>query len=486
MPADSIQPKRQETAEAARAAPPPPASLPSRRPLSYHFALTVYWLSNALLWGALLHLGLQSRLCDWLGQERVGYYLGFLGAVGGIIGAAAQLVAGAYSDCCTHRLGRRKPFVISGVLLSCGALLGLGAAQSFWPFAAALCALQLFSNIASGPYAALLPDTIHPQEHGKASGLMGVARLIGDVGGLILAGFLLSTASLGENPSLAQLQAFHAPRFFLLCVIMAAFLLLTMLICVLSIPEIPLAQRPPLSPLQIVRRSFEMDVRAHPDFFWLVLSRGVTNLGFYIFLQTIFFFLKFSLQAPDPERLSMLIMLPAIAMAIASSIPAGLLSDRQGRKPLIYVSLVLMTLVGSGFAFVSRLRWIYVLALPAGLAYGIFTTVEWALACNLLPAARAAQYMGLWNASAVVPQIVAFPLAGAIGSAISARVPGLGWRVDFGITILCCLGGIGLLRYVRERQPGSVSSRQETAPPAHGRPSSADLDIYPEESEAAR
>ena len=60
------------------------------------------------------------------------------------------------------------------------ALLMLGASRSFWPFAGALVLVQLFSNIALGPFTALLPDTVNPREHGKASGFMGMARLIGD------------------------------------------------------------------------------------------------------------------------------------------------------------------------------------------------------------------------------------------------------------------------------------------------------------------
>ena len=48
------------------------------RPLGHHLALTVYWLGNALMWGALLHMGLQSRLGHWYPEGRVGYYLGLI------------------------------------------------------------------------------------------------------------------------------------------------------------------------------------------------------------------------------------------------------------------------------------------------------------------------------------------------------------------------------------------------------------------------
>lgn len=420
------------------------------RPLYHHLALTVYWLSNSLLWGALLHLGLQSRVSDWFGQDRVGYFIGILGAVGGIVGTATQMIVGAFSDRSLHPLGRRRPFLLAGVLLAVGALILLGAAKRFWAFAGALILVQLFTNAALGPFTALLPDTVNPKEHGKASGLLGVARLLGDVGGLILAGILLSTEALGTHPSHEALVAFHEPRFFLMCALMGGFMLVTMVVCLVSIKEQPLRIRPELSALQIVLKSFEVDVRGNQSFFWLSLSRAITNLGFYMFLGVQFFFLKYSLGLADAEKASMLVMLPAIGAAIVSSLPAGIFSDRLGRKGMIYLAQFLMALAAAAFVLAPNLTWVYLAAIPAGLAYGVFTTVEWALACNLVPRAEAARYLGVWNASAVVPQILALPLAGAIGSGLSRAVPGLGWRVDFAVTAVCCLIGAWFLRYVHE------------------------------------
>ena len=452
---------------ATGAAPDDAGQLPPR-PLYHHLALTIYWLSNSLLWGALLHLGLQSRVSDWFGQDRVGYYIGILGAVGGIVGTATQMIVGAFSDRSLHPLGRRRPFLIAGVLLAVGAVTLLGAARGFWAFAGALIAVQLFSNAALGPFTALLPDTVNPREHGKASGLMGIARLLGDVGGLILAGVFLSTACLGESPSRAALAAFHAPRFFQMCVLMAGFMLLTMIVCVLTIKEKPLAERPPLSPFQALAQSFNVDVQGNLDFFWLCLSRAITNLGFYMFLGVTFFFLKYSLQLADAEKTSMLIMLPAIGAAILSSLPSGLLSDRIGRKTMIYLSQFLMAMAAAVFVFAPNLTWIYAAALPAGLAYGVFTTVEWALACNLVPKDEAARYLGVWNASGVVPQILALPIAGAIGSGLSARVAGLGWRADFAVTAVCCVVGAWFLQYVRERRAAPAAAQQAPSLPANG------------------
>lgn len=438
--------------EMAVARPPEDADLLPPRSLGHHVALTIYWLSNSLLWGALLHLGLQSRLSDWFGQAHIGYYMGILGAVGGIVGTATQMIVGAFSDRSRHPWGRRRPFLMAGAMLAVGALILLGAAKSFWPFAGALILVQLFSNAALGPFTALLPDTVNPREHGKASGFMGVARLLGDVGGLILAGRLLSTGPLGADPPQSLLTAFHDQRFMLLCLYMGAFMLVTMIVCVLTIKEKRLRERPALSPWQTVLGSFKVDVRGNQDFFWLSLSRAITNLGFYMFLAVLFFYLKYSLGVADAEHASMMLMLPAIGGAILSSIVSGILSDRLGRRRLIFVSQFLMAAACGVFVFAPNMTWAYFAAIPAGLAYGVFTAVEWALACNLLPKAEAARYLGVWNASAVVPQILAFPLGGLVGSGLSALVPGLGWRVDFALTVVCCLIGAWFLKFVHERR----------------------------------
>lgn len=429
------------------------------RPLAHHLALSVYWLSNTLLWGALLHLALQSRLSDWYGEERVGYYLGILGATGGVVATVAQIVAGAFSDRSTHRWGRRRPYMAAGTLLAVGGLMLLGAARSFWPFAGALILVQLFTNSALGPFAALLPDTVHPREHGKASGFMGLARLVGDTGGLILAAQLLTAHGLDGSAA----RGFHDQRMVLLSAILGGFMLVTMAFTCVAVRERPLASRPEAGIWRIIRGSFDVDVRGNPDFFWLSLSRAVTNLGFYMFLEVLMFFLKFTLGLPDAESRTMQVMLPAIACAAAISIPSGLLSDRWGRRPLVYAAQFVMATGALGFALAPNLAAAMAAAVPAGLAYGIFTAVEWAFACNLLPKGESARYLGVWNASAVVPQILAFPLGGALGSAISARVPGLGWRVDFGVAVVCCLVGAYFLKHVRERR-GSASEGPATAP----------------------
>jgi MFS family permease len=436
------------------------------RPLRHHLALTVYWLSNTLLWGALLHLGIQSRLSDWFGETEKGYRFALIGLVGGIVGTAAQIVIGAFSDRSLCRWGRRRVFVALGTTLAVGALLLLGAAKSFWPFLGALILLQLFTNTALAPFTALLPDTVNPREHGKASGFMGVARFLGDTGGQILSGLLLHA---GIRTG-AEKLAFHDARIFVMCAIMAAFMLFTTLVTCVTIKEHRLRRRPEATTWQIIIGSFAVDITGNVDFFWLSLSRAVTNVGFYMFLAVMPFFVADSLGIAAFEHATMLLMLPGIAAAAISSVLTGAVSDRIGRRRLIFVAQFIMAGSALGFALTPNLKVAYAAVIPGGMAYGIFTAVEWALACNLLPAGEAGRYLGVWNASAVVPQIIGISGGGALGSEMAKRHPGvgLGWRVDFVVVLVCCLVGAYFLKFVRERRYAPAPAEPQPAPEVGG------------------
>jgi len=434
------------------------------RPLTHHLALTVYLLSNTLLWGALLHIGFHSRLAEWFGEAKVGFHFALLGLAGGTVGAITQPLIGALSDRSLNRWGRRRPYIVLFSALAIVAILLLGASKSFWPLLGALVLVELFTNAALGPFTALLPDTVNPCEHGKASGFLGLARLLGDWGGLVLATLILTWHAPREADQAATV-AFNNGRWLLLSAVLAAVMLAGVVYTCWAIGERRLDRQPERSTWSSLKQSYAFDVKTNSDFFWLSISRAFTNLGFFLFLESLPYFVRYTLGYPDPQwkTQSLLVILPAIAMAALSSIPSGVLSDRIGRRPLIFAGQLLMAAGAFGFVLAPNATIATIAGLPAGLGYGLFMAVEWAFACNLLPRAEAGRYLGLWNASCVVPQILAFPGAFIVGSAVAAIRPGLGWRIDFGIALVCCLVGTYFLVKVRERR-----TREEQPTPTLG------------------
>jgi MFS family permease len=440
------------------------ASLPLR-PVTHHLALSIYWLSNTLMWGVLLHIALQSRLQDWFGQTDVGNYIAMIGLFGGLLGAVAQILAGAFSDRSLSRWGRRRPFLLVGTLLAAPALYALGASKSFLPFLGAFILVESFANLAAGPFTALLPDTVNPCERGKCAGYMGIARQLGDAGGIILGGVFLtaSKATLAQGDQ--AVAAFHDVRFFQLCILMGAFLLVTMLITLPIVKERPLRSRPQATTREVIREAFNFDVGGNKGFYWLSVSRAITNMGFYMFLIILLLFLEDTLgyAKGQAEAINAMIMLPAIGTAALISVPAGVLSDRIGRRRILTWGQCLMAFAAVGYALAPNLTVLYIIAVPAGIGYGIFTAVEWGLACNLLPPSASGRYLGVWNISAVAPQVLGFVVAGVVGSAVARYAPGMGWRVDFAIAAVCCLLGAYFLRHVPEHR-GEASG---APPPVH-------------------
>jgi MFS family permease len=427
------------------------------RPLWYHLLLSVYWLGNSLMWGVLLHLGLQSRLTDWFDEATVGFWVPLVGGIGAIVGATAQVVVGPLSDRAPWRWGRRRPYVLVGSLAAAGALLLFGMARSYWPFLGGLLLVQFTSNIALGPYTALLPDTVNRREQGLTSGFMGVFRLVGDMGGLFLASVMLNSAALRALSASDFLLA-RDHQWWALCAWMAVLLAVCGVVTCVGVREKPLARRPEGTVWEVIRSTFDVDLRGNPDFAWLTLSRAVTNIGLYMFLQLFMFYVKYTLREPNPEDASRTLLLPAIIAAGVISWPAGWLSDRVGRKPLVYASQGLLALGALVYAVAPSRTWVLWAGVPAGLAYGAFTAVEWAFGAALVPRKAAAKYLAFWNLSAVLPQVLATPIGGPVGSALSKYGGGLGWRVDFGIAVVLCIVGAYFLKHVREHPPGPEAS----------------------------
>lgn len=158
---------------------------------------------------------------------------------GPIAGIVVQPIVGTLSDSCSHRLGRRRPFLILGSSLSCICLLLFAYAAeigghtyglfiailSFW-------LLDFAINSAQGPLRALLADVVPTKQHNKGNAYFAMATGIGNFTGSILGSVKLSTWFPFNLIFTTDLQALFS--------FAALFLLFTMSCTVLSTKEIPL------------------------------------------------------------------------------------------------------------------------------------------------------------------------------------------------------------------------------------------------------
>jgi len=115
--------------------------------------------------------------------------LGLALGAGAFISMIAAPVFGALSDRIRLPGGRRKPWIVIGSVGNAIGLVGLayliqpGHPESVVRWAVVFLFVELFNNIATGPYSALIPDLVPAEQRGSASGWLGLMTMLGTFGG---------------------------------------------------------------------------------------------------------------------------------------------------------------------------------------------------------------------------------------------------------------------------------------------------------------
>ncbi len=425
--------------------PPAPVGDFPRQGLGLYLTLSAYWLALSFLWSGMITFVIQG-LVEKIAPGDKDLILGVTLALGALVSTVVCLIVGTLSDRSRRPLGRRRPYLIIGTLLTVPALVGLPfvptvpGARSLILLILVFCLIQLWTNVATAPYQALVPDMVPKHRQGTASGYLGMGSLVGQLAGILTYGLFLKR----ENGLL------------LIMVIVAGVLLAAMAFTVWRLPERPLAVTADALPepglWETLRASFSVNPREYPDFFRLIASRFVINMGFYTVTQFLSYYVKDTLHPADPQGSLTLIFLIATASGLVGTLPAGLLSDRISKKRVVYVSMAITGLAALLFLLTHSTTIALMAAFVFGCGFGAFTAVDWALATNLLPEHDEAKYMGVWHVAFTVPQVIA-PLVGGIVATLFAHVgpPGFRYRVVMFLVLAYVAWGTALLRPLRER-----------------------------------
>ncbi|GIV08513.1 MAG: MFS transporter [Fimbriimonadales bacterium] len=413
-----------------------------------YWAISAFWLGVSVHWAAFLTIAMQARVNDLAPEAQRGVYLAWLAAAGALISTVIELVAGPISDRCTARLGRRRPFILWGTLLTLPFILLFMTTQSFALLVLYFVAIQLFLNWANGPYQAVIPDYVPPERHGLASAYMGMMTLIGTLLGLALAGALL-----GE-PSLILSELPRATRLQIVGWTLIGFLIVTMLWTVVGMRE-PRWQ-PRHSDAHRLRLALFVNIFLNelPNFRWVVVSRFVFNMGFFTALFFLEYYLRdtIGLKGAAPQH-AFGFMATATLTGVLGNWLAGMLADRISKKRIIYACIVLMCACATLFLTAQSLALVYLTGALFGVAWGAYAAVDWALASNLVPTSESGRYMAIWHIAMTMPQVIAPLIAGPLGDWLNAQYGlGTGWRWIFLLAPIYFLASAWLLKPVQERQ----------------------------------
>jgi len=399
--------------------------------------LSVYWFGINAIWGG-LNLILQHRMDDLVGKENAGSGLALVTFLGAVVAILVQPTIGTISDYTITRWGRRKPYIAIGAVLDVVFLIGVATSNTYVSVIAFIVMLQISSNFAQGPFQGYVPDLVPGAQVGLASGLMGLMIILGRIGGVAIASIGLFTGS-----------------FVVATIGLGLLELATAIVTLITVDEGRVAApRDGRSWLQIAMGAWGLDILKERSFVWLLGSRLFVLMATVTLTDLIFFYMSRSIGLSDAE-IGIWINVATALLAVATAVttfPAAKLSDRIGRKTMVYFTCVLGSVGMLGVALAPNIIVAIIFVIPVGVAAGAFLAVDWALMTDIVPKATSGRYMGISN----VVTGAAGPLAIAIGGIAMDRVGALDFSLGPRVAYLFALGyyalGALLLRPVDERR----------------------------------
>jgi MFS family permease len=314
-----------------------------------------------------------------------GLAVGLISGVGDFAASLFKFFAGYWSD----RTGKRKVFVFSGYLLSAFAKL-LFAFTTQWPQVLALrVAERLGKGIRSAPRDALLAAATARHTRGRSFGIHRAMDSGGAVLGTLIAFALLRFAGLS-----------YAQIFLVAGLIGFASLLPIAFVREQVHPPHRPGHRFGLRKLPAVLRSFIL----------VAFLFALANFSYMFFVLRSESAFAAGSGAGIPILLYGLYNLAYTLFAV----PAGIASDRVGRRKVLMSGYGLFALVSVGFIFASSLPTFVLLFVLYGLSYALVEANERAYVSDLAPESERGSALGSYHMATSIASLPAGLMAGLL------------------------------------------------------------------------
>lgn len=346
------------------------------------------------------------RVAQVATPEEKATQLGLVLGIGAFASVVATPIWGFISDRTTSRLGRRKPWMIVGVLGGGMGLALMAASPNMLVLGIGWTIAQIGFNANQAVLNAVLPDAVPERQRGRVSGLLGISTPIAILVGSFVTQFTVT------NPYLM----FLAPW---------AITVVALALMLAEFRDSPAEK----NTLRRVRwkdlgRTFWVSPRKHPDFGWAFASRFLFFLGISFLQSYQVYFLTDHLKVGGDKIATFIFVSTAVTagVTVVISIVGGWLSDRLSRrKPFVFTAAAIaaigLLLIGRSTSFEAFLVGVAVTSLGSGLYFAI----DLALVAAVLPNRDdVAKDMGVFQIANSLPQSLGpaiAPIFLAIGAA---------------------------------------------------------------------
>jgi MFS family permease len=361
----------------------------------------------------------------------LGASAGAIGIIEGLaesISSLLKLLAGYLSD----RLGRRKLLVVAGYSLASLMRPLLAFANSWYQVLGIRLMDRVGKGIRTAPRDAMIADTASAEQRGIAFGFHRAMDHAGAViGPLLCYGLIILFFTNRNAPTRSEFTTI-----FLLASVPA---LMAVMVSIFLMRESPVKTIQSSNPVKLSLRGFDGNFKR----FLVVLALFTLSNSSDSFL------ILRALDSGISIAAIPLLWASLHAMKVLSSLYAGDLSDRLGRKRLIVSGWILYAAVYAGFAFVPNNASIWILFLIYGIYFGLVEGAEKALVADLVrPEQRGTAY-GLYN---LAFGITVFPASLLMGFIWDWRGPTTAFLVSAGMGATAALLLLALVKSRPEPQ----------------------------------
>ncbi len=353
--------------------------------------------------------------------------IGIVGGVSESTDAVLRIFSGWISD----RTGRRKPLALLGYSISTIAKPFMYLASSWGVVLAVRFSDRLGKGIRTSPRDALVADSVSALERGRGFGLHRAMDTFGAVLGLALAAVIIySVQGGGLELGLKTYQ------WLVLVGIVPAVLAVVVLLVFVREPERKRLPTEVPNP-GAIRGHLLAGFDARFKVFLVIMA--VFTLGnssdFFVILRAQ------NLGIPLVQVMLMLVLLNAVYCAI--SFPAGMLSDRLGRRRVIALGWLIYALVYLGLALSPAVWPMWLLFAGYGIYYGVVEGVARAFVADLVVEEKRGTAYGLYHGVVGLTLLPASVIAGWLWQIINPAAP---FFFGAGLAFLAMLGMMALVR----------------------------------------
>jgi len=297
-----------------------------------------------------------------------------------------KIFSGRLSDAA----GKRKLFVLAGYGLSTAMKVLFPFARNWPEFLGMRVLERTGKGVRDAPRDALLTESTPPETRGKAFGFHRSMDTTGAVAGPIITLGLLATVA----ASLTQAEAYRL------------ILLLAAIPAVISISVILLVREPHRAPTTSPRLRVAFREIPKP----LLRFLGIASLFSFADFSYAFLLLRAGSLFGTTEAI-LLYVLYNIVYAI-HAFPAGILSDRVGRRPVVLIGYLAFVAMSTLLVFSGALIVLVLSFILYGLSYGMAEGTQRALVADFAPPEIKATVLGTYHATVGIVKLASGLVAG--------------------------------------------------------------------------